>query len=964
MGKIPAITKSIRKQKAFVSVKVLWPVCNSNKVVPIDLTGQPYEDASGQFAGYHGFGVIRSADAKKASEQVKPLAVLNKLRAELHQPEPATTPEAVSTKDSADVILSSPETQEDADSTEAAAVSHSEQTAASSPPSFTTEDRTEDTFTEPGFLRIEPEVPELILNYKEDEAQAEASIAEASEILEEKENPSNPLCSNSQPSVPQQEREAQETSECIATDEQECSTSPQTNIDTPHSEIADALQIPPKITATDDSQSTEPLALAEVTSDLTPEPQTSFVRAVSPSNDADDFQRAIADLPDAPSKPKRDGPRSLAELTNSIVQLVDKGASTREHTSLSRPEQDAFERIARALGAETQATLKPANDAPSKTTVPESHPTSSPQKAAEKAVADVRHTPSAHILPLPADTPSTSPQEAASQPSSPEARNGDNITHVVLPRVPKDIEQAAAVARTKNGRIPDKPIVAPIDPRLLDRLPIGVAIVRERDVVYANDTLLELLGYERFEALGQAGGLEAIFAEPEECPAPTSQTVDREVHVRLATGGVLAVDARMHAVPWNNAQALMISVMEKIPALADLQKASGAISRDTVPFDLDRELQHAKSHIAELESVLNTATDGILVLDQHGVIRSANQSAEALFGAQSDDLIGASLTDYLAEESHANALDYLDGLTANGVSSVLNDGREVICKTLNGEQLPVFLSMGRVKASDDQKFCALLRDITRFKRAEEELVSARLQAEEANAHKSEYLTKVTHEIRTPLTAVIGFSEVMQEERFGELGNVRYKEYARDINRSCTHMLHLINDLLDLAKIEAGRMDIAFEAVSATEIINECIALLQPQANEQRIIIRASAPTSIPQIVADPTTLRQIILNLLSNAIKFNRPGGQVVVSLVMENNGEVRLRIRDTGRGMSKDQLNAAMEPFRRLDATATTEGSGLGLPLTKALVEANRANLSILSEEDQGTLAEVTFPQQRVLAE
>ncbi len=295
---------------------------------------------------------------------------------------------------------------------------------------------------------------------------------------------------------------------------------------------------------------------------------------------------------------------------------------------------------------------------------------------------------------------------------------------------------------------------------------------------------------------------------------------------------------------------------------------------------------------------------------------------------------------------------------------MLNDGREVICQTLDGDIFPTFLSMGRVSHANERLFCAVLRDITQFKRAEEELVSARYKAEKANTHKSEYLTKISHEIRTPLSAVIGFSEVMQEERFGELGNVRYKEYARDIHRSCSHMLTLINDLLDLAKIEAGKMDLAFEAVSAADIINECVALLQPQANDRRVIIRASTPLSVPKIVADPKTLRQIALNLLSNAIKFNRSGGQVIVSLGLDASGEVHLKVRDTGHGMSKADLEAALQPFRRLDASGSTEGSGLGLPLTKALVEANRASFSINSEEDEGTLAQVTFPPQRVLAE
>lgn len=1030
MGKIPAITKSIRKQKAFASVKVFWPACNSNKVVPIDLTGQPYMDEAGQFAGYHGFGVIRSADAKKAEEQVEPLDVLKKLRENLLG-DAAQEDEAAELEDSVAAIVDKAvaPTLEDAAALESVPIAVTEVELAKGIADALLEaednptDEQEDDFTAPGFLRTEPEIPELVLGFEDSEAEVETETSEPveektseasgpeAEVLDHPEEivsvaphfepepteDDGVVFAEETPDAEQEElTEAdesygedepefhenyiaeQEYSEAYAQDLEvaadESDDTPDLNDETADEGLPELAS--DEITDADHEEDLERFAadafdteeaeaedgFADVAEPEELAPPAPPVTPMRPTTSAEDFQRAIADLPDAPSKPKRNGPRSLAELTSSIVRFVDKNPSiSREPSSLSKPEQDAFEKIARALGAENEPASHAANDAAPVDTPKPADPehTATPEEAAEKAVAEVGHVPASNIIPLPAETPAAEPPVQTVEHDN--ATVGDNVTHVVLPRVPTDIEEAAAQARTKNGRIPDKPIVAPIDPRLLDRLPIGVAIVRERDVVYANDTLLELLGYERFEALGQAGGLEAIFAEPEECPAPTSQTVDREVHVRLATGGVLAVDARMHAVPWDNAQALMISVVGKVPVVEDMAPIPSVTEVSPVS---EGQLTRAEARIAELESVLATATDGVLVVNQSGVIASANHSAEALFGAQSDDLIGASITDYIAGESHVAVLDYLDGLIANGVSSVLNDGREVICKTLDGDVFPTFLSMGRVTESNEPQFCAVLRDITQFKRAEEELVSARLKAEEANAHKSEYLTKVTHEIRTPLNAVIGFSEVMQQERFGELGNVRYKEYARDINRSCTHMLHLINDLLDLAKIEAGRMDIAFEAVSAADIINECVALLQPQANEQRVIIRASAPHSVPKVVADPTTLRQIVLNLLSNAIKFNKSGGQVIVSLLMDDSGEVKLRIRDTGKGMSQEQVDAAMEPFRRLDAPETTEGSGLGLPLTKALVEANRANFSILSEEDQGTLVEVTFPQQRVLAE
>ncbi|MBN9017970.1 MAG: PAS domain S-box protein [Rhizobiales bacterium] len=374
-------------------------------------------------------------------------------------------------------------------------------------------------------------------------------------------------------------------------------------------------------------------------------------------------------------------------------------------------------------------------------------------------------------------------------------------------------------------------------------------------------------------------------------------------------------------------------------------------------------LHAVEQKLVELEAILDTATDGILVVDQDGLVERLNRSAEALFGIETAAVVGHRFTELLAEESRKSALDYLDGLTRNGVASVLNDGREVIGRVPQGGLIPLFMTMGRLPATG--KFCAVLRDITQWKNAEEELINARRAAETASMQKSDFLAKISHEIRTPLNAIIGFSEVMMEERFGPIGTERYKEYLRDIHVSGAHLMSLINDLLDLSKIEAGKLDLAFQAVSLNDLVMECVAVMQPQANRERIIIRTSISDQVPNIVADARSIRQIVLNLLSNAVKFTLAGGQVIVSTVMEESGEVTLRIRDTGVGMSASDIETALKPFRQLATSRErrSDGTGLGLPLTKALVEANRAAFAIDSTVGQGTLVRVTFPPTRVLA-
>ena len=378
---------------------------------------------------------------------------------------------------------------------------------------------------------------------------------------------------------------------------------------------------------------------------------------------------------------------------------------------------------------------------------------------------------------------------------------------------------------------------------------------------------------------------------------------------------------------------------------------------------LEADLAYARQRIVELEAILDTATDGIIVVDQDARIERINRSAEALFGVETASVAGLRLPDLLAEESRQSALDYLDGLARNGVASVLNDGREVIARVPQGGLIPLFMTMGRLPETG--KFCAVLRDITQWKNAEGELINAKRAAESASMQKSDFLAKVSHEIRTPLNAIIGFSEVMMEERFGPIGTERYKEYLRDIHVSGAHLMSLLNDLLDLSKIEAGKLDLNFESVALNDIVMECVALMQPQANRERIIIRTSLSGQVPNVVADPRSIRQIVLNLVSNAVKFTLAGGQVVVSTAMEPHGEVSLRIRDTGIGMSEKDIETALKPFRQLSTSRErrSDGTGLGLPLTKALVEANRASFVIDSAVGQGTLIRITFPATRVLA-
>ena len=383
---------------------------------------------------------------------------------------------------------------------------------------------------------------------------------------------------------------------------------------------------------------------------------------------------------------------------------------------------------------------------------------------------------------------------------------------------------------------------------------------------------------------------------------------------------------------------------------------------DASQNDASEKLNRAQADLAELGSILDTATDGVILLDRKGCMLSANRSAHALFGYDPHELIGRAFSKLFAAESVEGAYGYLDGATRDGTTSLLNSGREVIGRVRQGGVIPLFMTVGRIGDRTD-KLCVVFRDITQWKKAEDELTEAKRQAEKASSAKSDFLAKISHEIRTPLNAIIGFSEVMMEERFGPIGNERYREYIKDIHASGGHLLSLINDLLDLSKIEAGKLELTFTSVALNDVTQQCVAIMQPQASRERIIIRTSLPPALPQVVADARSVRQILLNLLSNSIKFTGAGGQVIVSTALNDNGDVVLRVRDTGIGMSDKDLVIALEPFRQLTTSARWGGTGLGLPLTKALAEANRASFHVKSAPRAGTLVEIAFPASRVLA-
>jgi PAS domain S-box-containing protein len=515
--------------------------------------------------------------------------------------------------------------------------------------------------------------------------------------------------------------------------------------------------------------------------------------------------------------------------------------------------------------------------------------------------------------------------------------------------------------------------------RKLDSLDEAIAIVRDRELLFANRHALALFTVPSTAAM-------------RERPAIIHAILDTQgpVAVSLKPGEELCLETRRSAVPWHKGEATQVKFIQRPhdtpvrqdrpPAVADAPDApvlaptpapeEGAPVAASVPVP-PAEPVSWKPDDAELSAILDTASDGIITLDAEGRIRSFSAGAQAIFGQPKAMVLGQSFAGLLTPDTQKVFRDYLAALTDSGLAAVFNDGREVSANVGPGRSLPLFLTISKfhVEAKDSEArpaFCAVVRDITQWKQTEAELRDAKEKAEQTSRQKSEFLARISHELRTPLNAILGFSEVMRLERFGKLQNDKYRDYVSDIHSSGAHLLSLINDLLDLSKVEAGKLELNFTSVSLPDVAEHAMRLLADRAQQARVSVRRNFPADLPNVVADLRSMRQIMINLLSNAIKFTDPGGQVMVAGRLNKAGELILRVKDTGVGMNPEELKGALEPFRRITSVTRPdrEGTGLGLPLTKALTEANRATFSISSEPGKGTLVEIVYPTTRVLAE
>jgi PAS domain S-box-containing protein len=374
----------------------------------------------------------------------------------------------------------------------------------------------------------------------------------------------------------------------------------------------------------------------------------------------------------------------------------------------------------------------------------------------------------------------------------------------------------------------------------------------------------------------------------------------------------------------------------------------------------DRALRESEARFRELaemlpEIVFEANARGILTyLNRRGTIETGYDEADLRHGLHALDLVDPRER---------------DRVRAN-IGAVMSGGEvgynEYLGVRKGGSTFPVLVHSSAVYR--DGRVVGLrgtVIDITERKRTEEALVAAKREAEIASRAKSQFLAAMSHELRTPLNAVLGFSEMIRLESLGPLGNPRYAEYAKDIHESGEHLLALINDILDLEKVESGTDDLNEEWIDVADTVRAALTLVRARAEARGLTLSAEFENGLPELWADARKLKQILVNLLANATKFTEAGGRITLSVRRDEAGALAVAVRDTGVGIAPEDIPKALAPFGqvRRDPEYAQEGIGLGLPLSQALAEQHGGALEIASELGVGTTATVRLPAARLAA-
>jgi PAS domain S-box-containing protein len=356
----------------------------------------------------------------------------------------------------------------------------------------------------------------------------------------------------------------------------------------------------------------------------------------------------------------------------------------------------------------------------------------------------------------------------------------------------------------------------------------------------------------------------------------------------------------------------------------------------------------------KFRGLLESAPDAMVIVDEKHRIALINAQAEDLFGYRREELLGQPIEMLVPEQNRENYLTQLAAFMINPWVAPMGRMIDLHGVRKDGTEFPIEVSLGPLRTEAGILVSNGIRDITARRQIEARLA-------EASKAKSDFLAGLSHELRTPLNAIMVFSEMIRDAANGPL-DASYREYGGDINESGRHLQNIINDILDISKIEGGRLELRDEIVSIGEIAEACRRIVAAMAEVAGVSLSINVPGSLPLIRSDRIRFQQILLNLMSNAVKFTPTGGRVSLSASIEADGAV-ITVEDTGIGMKAEDIPIALEPFRQIDGALSRrfDGTGLGLPLAKALVELHGGRLEIQSAPAAGTMVRILLPLERM---
>ena len=506
--------------------------------------------------------------------------------------------------------------------------------------------------------------------------------------------------------------------------------------------------------------------------------------------------------------------------------------------------------------------------------------------------------------------------------------------------------------------------------KLFETLPIGLAICDiEGSLTYVNQAYASIIGYTVDEVLKltyweitpkeyeQQEQEQLISLKKTGCYGPYEKDYIHKDghHVPVRLSGVLMNE---------EGQDFIWSSVENITERKELEKAlleQQNILEKTVE-DRTQKYLESKNVLRKLSRAVEQSPVSIIITGTDGTIEYVNPKFETTTGYSAEEAIGKNPRILKSGEMSPEEYKNLWKTIMGG-----NEWRgEFHNKHKDGTLYWELASISPIKAADGTitSFLAVKEDITERKEAEKAILEAKDEADKANKAKSEFLANMSHDLRTPLNAIIGFSQMMEGKAFGPLGNPHYEEYAKDIHKSGDLLVNLIDDILDLSKIEAGKYEMDEEALDVTSFIRSSATMIEPNAQKMGVTINVDLPSDLPMLNGSRRALVQILNNLLSNAVKFTPADGKVSVSAKIDETGSMLISVADTGIGIPDEKIAKVLNPFEQADSAHAKlhEGTGLGLHLCQNLIKLHGGDLKLQSKVGKGTMVTVKFPPERTV--